>query len=146
MTKPKQIKIPENITINFPADALSVIENGENAYIYANGVTYRVIENKRYWNEIEEIKAQALSTQLEEIIAMVEDWGKMLKSGSNEWLIDDLVEKLNQLKQKWRIDMSQNKEKQIKQIGNAHYRSEIKVPKFMEEEAKKIIKNSIKEL
>jgi hypothetical protein len=146
MTKPKQIKIPENITINFPADALSVIENGENAYIYANGVTYRVIENKRYWNEIEEIKAQALPTQLEEIIAVVEDWGKMLKSGSNEWLIDDLVEKLNQLKQKWRIDMSQNKEKQIKQIGNAHYRSEIKVPKFMEEEAKKIIKNSIKEL
>jgi len=97
MTKPKQIKIPENITINFPADALSVIENGENAYIYANGVTYRVIENKRYWNEIEEIKAQALPTQLEEIIAVVEDWGKMLKSGSNEWLIDDLLTELKEI-------------------------------------------------
>ena len=38
------------------------------------------------------------ASQLEEIIAMVRDWGKMLKGGSNEWLVDDLVEKLNLMK------------------------------------------------
>lgn len=78
----------------------SLIENSSGGKLsklnYTKDVYITAFED--HLNEIvdDEVK-EALASQLQEIEKMIEEWGKMLKGGSNEWLVDDLLSELNNL-------------------------------------------------